>query len=404
MRRRVWLGVCTTVVLSLATLVSSAASSSGAASAAPGVTAKEVVVGLVNPNSGAFGSQFAAYTDGVKARVYMANKAGGINGRKIRLEIEDDAGDPTRSKAAFDKFANGNNVFGIIAGTFWIDGVAADLSAKGIPITGWGFTPSYKKFPNMFGESASTATTDETIGADTVAKFARSKGATKMATLALADPFGPPGARVQAKVFEKLGGTQVFSVLDLPLINADFTAIIQKIKDSGADYISGALNQQTIVSFAKAMQQAGIKPKVSILGQGYQEDILKALGPAAEGQTYTLTFAPFELKLPASQQYLTGLAKVAPGEPRGIQSMTGWLGADVFLKGLEVAGKNPTRQSFITNLRQVHDYNAGGLEAPFDFSTVQTSTQQCWYFVTVHNGKFVPDGKTAKCGKILTGL
>jgi branched-chain amino acid transport system substrate-binding protein len=256
----------------------------------------------------------------------------------------------------------------------------------------------------MFGEGPAVAVTDESIGADTIAQFARSKGATKMANFALSDPFGPPAARVQAKAFEKLGGKEVLSVLDLPLENPDFTAIIQKIKDSNADYIQAGFNQQIIVQFGKALAQAGIKPKVAILGQGYQEDILKALGSAAEGMTFTLEFAPFELNLPAHKQYLEGLAKVAPGEPRGIQSMVGWLGAEAFIKGLEVAGKNPTRESFITNLRQVHDYDAGGLIAPFDYSTIQQSTERCYYFVTVKDGKFVPDGKNAKCGKIVTDL
>jgi branched-chain amino acid transport system substrate-binding protein len=402
MRRRLPLGVVLTILASIITLVASTGVSSGAAGETPGVTAKQVVVGVVNPSSGSFGAQFGPYVDGVKAAVYMANKAGGVNGRKIKLVIKDDAGDPTRSKAAFQDLAD-SDVFGIIAGTFWIDAAAQDLADKGIPVTGWGFTPSYKKFPNMFGEGPAVAA-DESIGADTVAQFAKSKGATKMANLALSDPFGPPAARVQAKIFEKLGGQEVLSVLDLPLENADFTAIIQKIKDTGADYIQAGLNQQTLVQFGKALAQAGIHPKVAMLGQGYQEDVLKALGSAAEGLSFALEFAPFELNLPAHKQYLDGLAKVAPGEPRGIQSMVGWLGAQAFLKGLEVAGKDPTRESFITNLRNVHNYDAGGLEAPFDYSTVQKSTQQCFYFVTVHNGKFVPDGKTAKCGKIVTDL
>jgi branched-chain amino acid transport system substrate-binding protein len=402
MRRRVPAGLLTALIVSALALVTSAGSSSGAEASTPGVTAKEVTVGLVNPSSGSFGAQFGPYVDGVKAAVYMANKAGGVNGRKIKLVIKDDAGDPTRSKAAFQELAD-SDVFGIIAGTFWIDASAPDLAAKGIPVTGWGFTPSYKKYPNMFGEGPAVAT-DESVGADTIAQFARARGATKMANLAFSDPFGPPAARVQAKMFEKLGGKEVLSVLDLPLENADFTAIIQKIKDTGADYIQAGFNQQNIVQFGKALAQAGIHPKVALLGQGYQEDILKALGSAAEGVSFSLEFAPFELKLPAHAQFLQGLAKVAPGEPRGIQSMVGWLGAQAFLKGLEVAGKNPTRESFITNLRQVHNYDAGGLVAPFDYSTIQNSTEQCFYFVTVHNGKFVPDGKTAKCGKIVTGL
>jgi branched-chain amino acid transport system substrate-binding protein len=148
MRRRLPLCVLLTVFVSAVTLVTTTGVSSGAAAETPGVTAKQVVVGLVNPSSGSFGAQFGPYVDGVKAAVYMANKAGGVNGRKIKLVIKDDAGDPTRSKAAFQDLAD-SDVFGIIAGTFWIDASAQDLADKGIPVTGWGFTPSYKKFPNM---------------------------------------------------------------------------------------------------------------------------------------------------------------------------------------------------------------------------------------------------------------
>ena len=36
------------------------------------------------------------------------------------------------------------------------------------------------------------------------------------------------------------------------------------------------------------------------------------------------------------------------------------------IKGLELAGKNPTRQAFISNLRKVGNYTAGGLLAKPD--------------------------------------
>src|SRR5205085_6802563 len=96
MRRRS-LRVLVALMVGALALATSATSSSGAGSA-PGVTDKQVTVGLVNPSSGSFGAQFGPYVDGVKARIYIANKAGGVNGRKIRLVIKDDAGDPSRSK------------------------------------------------------------------------------------------------------------------------------------------------------------------------------------------------------------------------------------------------------------------------------------------------------------------
>ncbi len=119
-------------------------------------------------------------------------------------------------------------------------------------------------------------------------QFARAKGATKLANLAFADPFGPPRIRVQAKVFEKLGGKEVLSVLDLPLENADFTAIIQKIKDTRCGLHPSRVQPADHRAVRKGLAQAGIHPKVAMLGQGYQEDILKALGSAAEGLSFSL--------------------------------------------------------------------------------------------------------------------
>ena len=39
----------------------------------------------------------------------------------------------------------------------------------------------------------------------------------------------------------------------------------------------------------------------------------------------------------------------------------GYVSADLLIKGLEVAGQNPTRSSFIDNLRKVTNYNVEGL-------------------------------------------
>ena len=47
----------------------------------------------------------------------------------------------------------------------------------------------------------------------------------------------------------------------------------------------------------------------------------------------------------------------------------GWLGTDLMIKGIQVAGTNPTRSAFIANLRQVTNYTGGGLlPAPVSYS------------------------------------
>ena len=71
-----------------------------------------------------------------------------------------------------------------------------------------------------------------------------------------------------------------------------------------------------------------------------------------------------QLNTPATQQFTNALKTYAnyTGIP-GFDYAQGWLAADLMIKGLEGAGQNPTRQSFITNLSKVTSYNTNGLLA-----------------------------------------
>jgi branched-chain amino acid transport system substrate-binding protein len=77
------------------------------------------------------------------------------------------------------------------------------------------------------------------------------------------------------------------------------------------------------------------------------------------------------------------------------------MGAEAFIEGLQGAGPNPTRAAFIANLRQVHNYTAGGLEPPLDFATVQSVVPTCDYLISIHGGKFVPVATTPFCAPLI---
>ncbi len=85
----------------------------------------------------------------------------------------------------------------------------------------------------------------------------------------------------------------------------------------------------------------------------------------------------------------------------------GWEVANLTIEGLQVAGQNPTRSSFITNLRKVSDWTDNGLSAgPIDFKPFgQAPTELCRYWYRFENKKFVSipaDGKPI-CGKEVPG-
>jgi hypothetical protein len=73
------------------------------------------------------------------------------------------------------------------------------------------------------------------------------------------------------------------------------------------------------------------------------------------------------------------------------------------IEGLKLAGRNPTRASFISNLRTAKDYTMGGLSAtPLDFNYIggNLPAKTCTNFVQLVSKAFVPvpaDG-SATCG------
>ena len=75
------------------------------------------------------------------------------------------------------------------------------------------------------------------------------------------------------------------------------------------------------------------------------------------------------------------------------------------IKGLQVAGKNPTRQSFITNLRKVTSWNDDGLLAvPENFEHTTTPGKTlCGWTVQLVGKKFVPTSTKPVCTTLVPG-
>jgi len=74
------------------TAACSSSTSSGSSSAGSGNSGSPIKIGLITSLSGALAPQFAGVNSDFKARIDVANAAGGIDGRKIEVFIADDAG------------------------------------------------------------------------------------------------------------------------------------------------------------------------------------------------------------------------------------------------------------------------------------------------------------------------
>ena len=150
------------------------------------------------------------------------------------------------------------------------------------------------------------------------------------------------------------------------------------MKSTGVDSFAAPIDTETSIAILQAAQSAGQKIKVPVLATGYGQTLLdqpQAVS-SAQGAYFDVGQVPVELHTPATIAEQAALKQYAgfTGVP-GFDYQEGWISADLLVKGLEVAGTNPTRASFISNLRQVTNYTAGGLLAqPTKFRDVHSDS------------------------------
>ena len=79
-----------------------------------GVTATEIVLGTHLDLSGPVAAGMPSLRNGMQMRLDEANDAGGVNGRKFRLVVEDNGSQPQMAVRAVDKLLRQDEVFAII--------------------------------------------------------------------------------------------------------------------------------------------------------------------------------------------------------------------------------------------------------------------------------------------------
>jgi branched-chain amino acid transport system substrate-binding protein len=374
---------------------------SGAATAgtAPGVTANSVDLGFIYSKTGAASATSGDSDVGCKARVGRENAAGGVNGRKISVEYEDDA--TADNTTPLKDLAQNKKVFAVID-----DSALAFLSYRtaldiGIPFIGGGYDgvyygqPGNEKIISAFGNQAPV----EGVTYDTTMKLAKSLGGTKVASVG----YGiSPSSTIATKAVTTyaapaVGLKPVYTNTSVDFGSTDVSPIALGIKNSGANVASYQMNGNTNLAIVSALAQNGVKMKAQFSATGYGQDLLDQ--PVASTLTpdvlFTSGWAPVELKTKATKQMQADLKKYADytGVPDfGIY--TGYIDCDMVIAGLAKAGNNLDQATFPDAMRSLGKFNPGGGLGCSDIdlsasSYGQQSPTQCTYAMQVKNGKFV---------------
>jgi ABC-type branched-subunit amino acid transport system substrate-binding protein len=383
------------------TNATTATTTSGGATQAP--TGSPIKIGFIYSATGGASSSYVDSEFGAQARVDQQNAEGGVNGHPLQVVVADDTSTPSGNLTAAQELVQTKQVFGVIEDSSLAFGGTKYLSQQKIPVTGAAVDgPEWAQQPNTNMFSVSVPDDGPVAGANytytNVAQFMKSIGITELAGLGI-NVESAIQATDDALYAASLEGIKTcYKDISIPFGDVNFTPVSLAIKAAGCNGVYGLFGIQGNVALSTAVKQAGIQAK-QLYATSYDQNIIDSPSAlSASQQDYTeVSSINFTNPNAAAKTMLASLAKYTAFKG-GIPSLNivfGYLSADLMIKGLQLAGQTPTRQAFISQLRGVSSYDAGGLlSSPLTFTGFGTlgmlPPTQCGYFVQIVGKSFVP--------------
>lgn len=266
--------------------------------------AEPIRIGVPVGLSGANSVVAPAVVQSSQLAVDEINASGGILGRKVELEIVDDASGAVGAQKAFDTLVFQKKVDAIIA----METSAARNAA--LPIVARGKVPYiYTSFYE--GRSCSpwmlvNGWVPEQQVAPVVDYFAKSKGAKSFFLVGSDYSFGRGMLDFTKKYIEQHGG-KVVGEEYLPMDGSDWTAIISKIRAAHPDaLISATAGGAPNVSLAKQLKAAGLAQPYGNLA--IDEGTAKTMGDVATGMYLSASYLT-SIDIPENVKFIDGMKK-----------------------------------------------------------------------------------------------
>ncbi len=321
----------------------------GAAQAqSQGVSKNELVLGSIQDLSGpiaAFGKQARL---GMMLRADEVNEQGGVNGRKIKLIIEDSGYDPKKAVLAAQKLVNQDKVFAVLGhiGTAQNNAAMPVQFEKNVinffPITA--AREMYEPFHKL--KYAFAATYFDQIRS-ALPKLVKDKGAKKVCSMYQDDEFGLEVLR-GAEAGLKTINMELAEKTSYKRGATDFSSQVARMKAAGCDLVVlGTIIRETIGGIAEG-RKTGFNPIYLGSSAAYTDLIHRLGGKAMDGLYATMTVQnPYLDEASQPIRFWANKYKTKFNEDPTVFSVYGYLIVDTFMRAVSKAGPNLTTDSFV---------------------------------------------------------
>ncbi len=324
----------------------------------PGVTDSGVLIGSCSALDGPAHFLGRQTVLGASAYLHMINDDGGVFGRKIQLQAFDDSYDPDRAPACFKRMTKeGVFALGFFVGTPTAKVYVPLAQEEKIPVVGL-FTGAQLLYEPLKHEIINVRASyyDETR--EQVDKLWEAT-VRKIGVIYQDDPFGTAVLEGVKLALKRHNATPA----GLGTFARNSTDIAAGLKEVMAAHPQAVIIAGPYAPAAAIVKQAhseGWRPQFLTVSFVGTEEFIREAGQDAEGTIITQVMPPYDrLEYPTVALYRKCLSKYSPGEAPTFVSLEGFVDAMVLVEGLKRAGKDLTREKFISAIESIHEMNAG---------------------------------------------
>jgi branched-chain amino acid transport system substrate-binding protein len=383
------------------------ASTATSASAAPSQITIAYITDLTGPGS----PENVSSPAGFKARIAMQNAEGGVHGHTLVPLVIDDQTSPSEINTAVQEADS--KAFGIVSQSPLFFLAAKYPHQAGVPVTGsyddgpeWGTQP----YTNMFAADEGSVNPKYPVNTQ-IGSFLKARGGTVLGAYGYGvSPSSSRAAIATTDSFKHAGGKSGVLDTSVPFGSVAFTSAALTAKQNHINAMVPAMDANSNYALAQALKQAGVKLKAQLYATGYQPDVINS--PAwstLQGAYFLSPFRPWAVPNAGTQQMQKAMEKYAGFTSSQFPTFgqyEAWAGADLMIKGLEMAGSNPSQAAVISSLRGLKSYNANGLlPENINYSTIfgHDLPKTCAWVMQAEKNGFTPYSSSPVCGTDISG-
>ncbi|MGC4108825.1 MAG: ABC transporter substrate-binding protein [Nocardioides sp.] len=337
---------------------------------------------------------------GYKMGIADVNAAGGINGKKLVLDVKDDKFDPSLAANVVKQLITQDHVSAIL-GTF---GSAAGLTTSAVaeqyrvPIVHTFVSDpqvvsqGYKYTFNLFHLASQVEpVTDQFIATQPDLKT--------VGIVHLNLGWAEAGASSSTKALEA-SGRKVVSDVAVPTGQSDYTSALSKIRAANPDVIKLIAYDGDIATMIKQVKQLQLSPKMLYIegDPTVNPVVTEALGAGVKGLTGTPNWFPGDTAFPQANK-VADRYKSQSGNPPSTEVVKGYQGVQVLAAALKAAGSTDgsairdalSSLQVTTDLGPVKFESDGQADSPVTVAQYQSPTKLVTLWPqALANAKYTP--------------